>query len=110
MCRGGSLPVQAFGYRAVDPSRRDRAHSSAVVIKLQVMRIISIALTLALVSGVIAAQAPGKTARSAASKPAGTLAQVMRGIYLLNANLIFDVQQHDPAAPKKQSNASGGSA
>ena len=34
----------------------------------------------------------------------------MRGIYFPNANLIFDVQQHDPAAPKKQSNAAGGSA
>ncbi len=25
----------------------------------------------------------------------------MRGIYFPNANLIFDVQQHDPAVPKK---------
>jgi cytochrome c553 len=27
----------------------------------------------------------------------------MRGIYFPNANLIFDVQQNDPAAPKKKS-------
>lgn len=43
-------------------------------------------------------------------KPAGTLAQVMRGIYFPNANLIFDVQQNDPAAPKKPAEGAGGSA
>jgi cytochrome c553 len=31
----------------------------------------------------------------------------MRGIYFPNANLIFDVQQHDPAAPKKTSDTGG---
>lgn len=41
----------------------------------------------------IGAQAPSE-------KPSGTLAQVMRGIYFPNANLIFDVQSIDPAAPK----------
>jgi hypothetical protein len=34
-----------------------------------------------------------------AAKPTGTLAQVMRGIYFPNANLLFDVQQKDPGAP-----------
>lgn len=34
-------------------------------------------------------------------RPAGTLAQVMRGIYFPNANLLFDVQQKDPGAPPK---------
>jgi hypothetical protein len=33
----------------------------------------------------------------------------MRGIYFPNANLIFDVQQNDPAAPKKKSGDSTGS-
>lgn len=36
-------------------------------------------------------------------KPTGTLAQIMRGIYFPNSNLIFDVQQNDPAAPKRPS-------
>jgi hypothetical protein len=34
----------------------------------------------------------------------------MRGIYFPNANLIFDVQQNDPAAPKKKAEAGSGSA
>lgn len=37
----------------------------------------------------------------APAKPTGTLAQVMRGIYFPNANLLFDVQQKDPAAPPR---------
>jgi hypothetical protein len=39
------------------------------------------------------------TVLPAPSKPIGTLAQVMRGVYFPNANLIFDVQQKDPGAP-----------
>jgi hypothetical protein len=35
---------------------------------------------------------------------------VMRGIYFPNANLIFDVQQHDPAAPKAGTAVAGSSA
>jgi hypothetical protein len=46
------------------------------------------------------------TARPAV-KPTGTLAQIMRGIYFPNANLIFDVQQTDPAAPKKPDTSAG---
>src|SRR6516164_7125777 len=38
-------------------------------------------------------------AANAAPKAVGTLAQVMRGIYFPNANLLFDVQQKDPGAP-----------
>jgi cytochrome c556 len=45
-------------------------------------------------------------AAKAGAKPTGTLAQIMRGIYFPNSNLIFDVQQTDPAAPKPK--ASGG--
>ena len=33
----------------------------------------------------------------------------MRGIYFPNANLIFDVQQHDPGAPKPKIESSGSS-
>ncbi len=43
----------------------------------------------------------------AAAKPTGTLAQIMRGIYFPNSNLIFDVQQTDPAAPKKPDTSAG---
>jgi hypothetical protein len=75
------------------------------------MRTFGIALALALATGVGAAQAPAsRTAPGTGTKPAGTLAQVMRGIYFPNANLIFDVQQHDPAAPAKKSVEAGGSA
>ncbi len=42
-----------------------------------------------------------KPPASAPAKPTGTLAQVMRGIYFPNANLLFDVQQKDPGAPPK---------
>ena len=44
--------------------------------------------------GTVTAAASGQTA-----KAVGTLAQVMRGIYFPNANLLFDVQQKDPDAP-----------
>jgi hypothetical protein len=68
-------------------------------------------LTLAFVTALSAAEAPQpKPPAKAAPKPVGTLAQVMRGIYFPNANLIFDVQQNDPAAPKKKSGETGGSA
>jgi len=49
-------------------------------------------------------------AAKAGAKPTGTLAQIMRGIYFPNSNLIFDVQQTDPAAPKKAPAAGGGTA
>jgi hypothetical protein len=72
------------------------------------MRILSIGFTLALAAALAAAQAPPPAkAASPGSRPAGTLAQVMRGIYFPNANLIFDVQKHDPAAPKVKSETAG---
>jgi len=40
-------------------------------------------------------------------KAVGTLAQVMRGIYFPNANLIFDVQQRDPGAPPQKAGEGG---
>jgi len=79
------------------------------------MRLLAAASMVALITVVVAAQAPSKagpsktTAAASAGKPAGTLAQVMRGIYFPNANLIFDVQQNDPAAPKKKVEGTGSS-
>jgi hypothetical protein len=43
------------------------------------------------------------TPQTPAAKPTGTLAQIMRGIYFSNSNLIFDVQQHDPSVPAAKS-------
>jgi hypothetical protein len=75
------------------------------------MRVFGVVGPLALVSALAGGQAtPSKSSSRPAAKPAGTLAQVMRGIYFPNANLIFDVQQNDPATPKKQSGDAGGSA
>jgi hypothetical protein len=79
------------------------------------MRLLFGGFALALLTAVVAAQTPA--AKPAASKPAaatttkatGTLAQVMRGIYFPNANLIFDVQQRDPGAPKTKTENSGSS-
>lgn len=75
------------------------------------MRTFIVVLTLAFVAALSAAEAPqSKPTAKPAPKPIGTLAQVMRGIYFPNSNLIFDVQQTDPAAPKKKSAETGGSA
>jgi cytochrome c553 len=77
------------------------------------MKLFAAGLALTLMTALAAAQVPatprGSTSGSstAARKPAGTLAQVMRGIYFPNANLIFDVQQNDPAAPKKKAEGTG---
>jgi hypothetical protein len=51
--------------------------------------------------------APKPAAPRQAVQPTGTLAQIMRGIYFPNSNLIFDVQQTDPGAPKKPDTAAG---
>jgi cytochrome c553 len=62
---------------------------------------------LACLTAIAAAQAPPPKPAAArpAAAPTGTLAQVMRGIYFPNANLIFDVQQNDPGVPKKKSDS-----
>ncbi len=57
------------------------------------MRRVSVVVGLLLMVNVASAQAP-------APRPYGNLAQVMRGILFPNANILFDVQTHDPAAPK----------
>ena|SRR5215207_5455263 len=68
------------------------------------MRTFTISLALAVFSIAAAAQAPQRPPAAAKpAKPAGSLAQVMRGIFFANSNIIFDVQQNDPAAPKKKS-------
>jgi hypothetical protein len=68
------------------------------------MRAFSVFCALFLSAAVLAAQAPSSKAAPASSggKAVGTLAQVMRGIYFPNANLIFDVQHVDPAAPPRK--------
>jgi cytochrome c553 len=75
------------------------------------MRVLIVGFTLVFFSIMAAAQAPSPkpAAPRRVSKPTGTLAQVMRGIYFPNANLIFDVQQNDPGVPKKKSGESTGS-
>jgi mono/diheme cytochrome c family protein len=40
--------------------------------------------------------------------PVGTVAQLMRGIFFPNSNLIFTVQQQDPGAPPPAPSAQGG--
>ena len=70
------------------------------------MRAFTISLGVGLLSIAIAAQAPPPHAAAVskpATRPAGSLAQVMRGIFFPNSNIIFDVQQNDPAAPPKKS-------
>jgi hypothetical protein len=77
---------------------------------MTVMRAFGIASLVACCAAFAAAQAPSsRPPARPATKPTGTLAQIMRGIYFPNSNLIFDVQSHDPAAPKKPA-ATGGAA
>jgi hypothetical protein len=78
------------------------------------MRILSVVFASMLFVTAIGAQgpAPKKAAVSAqpAKAPVGTLAQIMRGIYFPNANLLFDVQSQDPGAPSGKKNADEGGA
>jgi len=73
------------------------------------MRLLFGGFAVASLTAIAAAQAPPRAAAAKppapARKPTGTLAQVMRGIYFPNANLIFDVQQNDPGVPKKKSDS-----
>jgi hypothetical protein len=47
------------------------------------------------------AQPPAPAPSASATKPYGTLAQVMRGIPFPNSNIIFDTQSTDPGAAQK---------
>jgi hypothetical protein len=49
----------------------------------------------------VRAQAPVKAPAPTPSAPVGNAAQLMRGIFFPNSNLIFTVQTIDPAAPPK---------
>ena len=72
---------------------------------------VGLGFTFALIAGGVLAQtSPAKRPAAPAPRPIGSLAQIMRGIYFPNANLIFDVQQNDPAAPKKKPADDTGSA
>lgn len=55
--------------------------------------------------GLVAATAP--TGPGRAYPPLGNMAQLMRGIFFPNANLIFTVQTHDPAEKPKPAAAGG---
>jgi len=70
-------------------------------------------IVLPMVTAIAASQSAAPPARNAAPaaakpKPAGSLAQIMRGIFFPNSNLVFDVQHADPGAPRK--GETGGSA
>ena len=70
------------------------------------VKLLAVGFALALLTAIAAAQAPAAKPAATARPvriPTGTLAQVMRGVYFPNANLIFDVQQNDPSVPKKKS-------
>lgn len=57
------------------------------------MRLAFVMMMIGVTAGSAAAQTSLETA------PVGTMAQVMRGIYFPNSNIIFDVQMRDPAEP-----------
>ena len=65
------------------------------------MRIVSVMFALLMFTAVSTAQAP-------AAKVESNLGQVMRGILFPNSNIIFDAQNEDPAAPKKDAEAKYG--
>lgn len=78
------------------------------------MRVVSVVVVSMFLVAAGGAQAPAPK-KAVAPTPAqkqgvGTLAQVMRGIYFPNANLIFDVQAQDPGAPSDRKNEAGGGA
>ena len=55
--------------------------------------------------GLVASSAWAQT--SLETPPVGTMAQVMRGIYFPNSNIIFDVQMRDPDAPAETHGTDG---
>ena len=55
-----------------------------------------------------AAPPAAPAAAGAIRPPTGNLAQLMRGIFFPNSNLIFAVQQQDPGAPKGPNNIQAG--
>ena len=55
--------------------------------------------------GLTAGMAAAQT--SLETPPVGTLAQIMRGLYFPNSNIIFDTQMRDPDAPADENSAGG---
>ena len=70
------------------------------------MRVLTVVFASMFLVTAVGAQAPAP----AQSQVVGTLAEVMRGVLFPNANLIFDVQSIDPAAPKKKVEGEGATA
>lgn len=68
--------------------------------------VFTLVFLMAMLAATIRAQQP---ARRAAAVPTANLAQVMRGILFPNSNILFDVQEKDPGAPKP-ADASAGAA
>ena len=60
-----------------------------------------VATMIGLTAGSVGAQTSLET------PPVGTLAQIMRGIYFPNSNIIFDTQMRDPGAPPEEGNGDG---
>ncbi len=50
-------------------------------------------------ASLVAARAPASAGQGRVFPPLGNMAQLMRGIFFPNSNLIFTVQTHDPGAP-----------
>ena len=67
------------------------------------MRSVRVALVL-----LLTACASSGSGRIPEPEPMGSLAQVMRGIFFPNSNILFDVQSVDPASPPPPSAAGGG--
>ncbi|MEO8255995.1 MAG: hypothetical protein ABI868_01485 [Acidobacteriota bacterium] len=76
---------------------------------MRVVRVLPWFVIIAGIAGCSAppAQAPAATAAPTASKPYGSLAQVMRGLPFPNSNIIFDTQTTDPGVPKKIESGQG---
>jgi hypothetical protein len=76
------------------------------------MRLFTVICALFVLGIASAAQAPGAKPKpvqqgASAAKPVGTLAQVMRGIFFPNSNILFDVQSNDPANFGKKTEGAG---
>lgn len=67
------------------------------------MRSVGVALVL-----MLTACASAGSGRMPEAEPMGNLAQIMRGIFFPNSNILFDVQSVDPANPPPPSATSGG--
>jgi hypothetical protein len=64
------------------------------------MRILSVCVAVIVLAGSVTAQAP-------APQPHANLAQLMRGVFFPNSNILFDVQSRDPETFGKKEEGSG---